>query len=149
MVYVIRPRYRTLHAINAGASGRVPTEDAAWTYTEQTSDDATELLHKGKLYVLSGGKKKKQLACLDAKTGERKGLADFESRSVIRSSPTAADGKIYFMNDEARVWVVSADEEMKTLAINEMGGKPTRSSIAIANDQLFIRTGDALYCVGK
>ena len=46
--------------------------------------------------------------------------------------------------------VTSSDvPELKLLHEAEMGGYPARSSIAIAANRLFIRTADALYCIGK
>ena len=66
-----------------------------------------------------------------------------------RSSPTAGDGKIYTMNHNAEVIVISA-KEGKILHLARMGGDyddNTRSSVAIAGKQLFIRTNENLYCI--
>jgi hypothetical protein len=69
---------------------------------------------------------------------------------VIRSSPTAADGKIYIVNEKGTVFVCSAGDEFKLLATIPMGGSEgTRSSIAVSDGQLFIRTTDALHCVER
>ena len=69
--------------------------------------------------------------------------------TVIRSSPTAADGKIYFVDESGRVFLVAAAEEFQILSRFEMGGgQPARSSIAIAGDRLYVRTAAALHCVG-
>ena len=66
-----------------------------------------------------------------------------------RGSPTAADNKIYFMNHNGEV-VVMDPESGKILHKTSMGEQyddNTRSSIAIADNQLFIRTNEKLYCV--
>ena len=66
-----------------------------------------------------------------------------------RSSPTAGDGKIYTMNHNGDVLVISAVNG-KILHLAEMGGSyddNTRSSIAIAGSELFIRTNKILYCI--
>jgi hypothetical protein len=47
------------------------------------------------------------------------------------------------------VVVLSAGDEFKILSTIPMGGEPVRSCIAVSDGQLFIRTGQNLYCVGK
>ena len=71
-------------------------------------------------------------------------------RAVIRSSPVAADGKIYIIDEKGTVFVCRAGDEFQVLSKIEMGdAEGTRASIAISDGQLFIRTTQALYCVGK
>ncbi len=74
------------------------------------------------------------------------------SQPKIESSPTGAEGKIYFMNFRGDVFVVEAGDQFKVLhktAMGDEGDNNLRSSIAIANGCLFIRTGSKLYCVGN
>ena len=72
------------------------------------------------------------------------------SREIqMEGSPTAGDGKIYFMNHNGMVLVVSS-EDGKILNQAEMGGTyddNTRSSSAIVANNLFIRTNENLYCI--
>ena len=66
-----------------------------------------------------------------------------------RSSPTAGNGKIYLMNHNAMVLVVSA-KDGKVLHSVKMGEEyddQTRSSIALSEGQVFIRTHKKLYCI--
>jgi outer membrane protein assembly factor BamB len=74
------------------------------------------------------------------------------SQAKIESSPTGADDKIYFMNHRGDVFVVEAGEQFKllhTAAMGDEGDHDLRSSIAVAQGCLFIRTGSKLYCVGN
>ncbi len=66
------------------------------------------------------------------------------------ASPTGADGKIYLMNFRGEVTVVEAEkgEVLSTITMGEPGDDMTRSSIAVAQGQLFIRTNKKLYCIG-
>ena len=90
------------------------------------------------------------LTCLDPKTGEKKWQGNLGERTVIRSSPTAADGKIYVINEKNTVFICSAGDEFKVLATIPMGdAEGTRASIAVSDGQLFIRTTEHLFCVGK
>jgi hypothetical protein len=45
--------------------------------------------------------------------------------------------------------IEKAGEKFEVLHKAELGGNGCRSTIAIAGGQLFIRTTDKLYCVGK
>jgi hypothetical protein len=74
------------------------------------------------------------------------------SQAKIESSPTGADGRIYFMNQRGDVFVVEAGDSFKVLhtaAMGDEGDRDLRSSVAIAQGCLFIRTGSKLYCVGN
>ena len=80
----------------------------------------------------------------------QRGSDQVGERTVIRSSPIAADGKIYILNEKGTVFVCEAGDEFKLLATIPMGGKEgARSSIVASNGRLFIRTTEALHCVGK
>jgi len=66
-----------------------------------------------------------------------------------RSSPSGADGKIYLMNHNAHVFVLSS-ETGNILNSAKMGDEyddSTRSSIALSSGCLFIRTNKILYCI--
>ena len=65
-------------------------------------------------------------------------------------SPTVADGKLYIMDEKGTVFVCGTGDEFQQLAKIEMGdAEGSRASIAVSQGQLFIRTTQALYCVGK
>jgi hypothetical protein len=62
---------------------------------------------------------------------------------------TGADGKIYCYSERGTVVVLDAGKEFKVLFTIRMEEEPCRSSIAVSQGQLFIRTAQNLYCVGK
>ena len=112
-----------------------------------TSDVPTPLHYKGNFFILSDLRKNL------SKVSPEKGLLIWQlnlpGKYKWRSSPTGADGKIYLMNHNAEVLVVSA-EHGKILHSVKMGGEyddQTRSSIALSGGQLFIRTNKKLYCI--
>ena len=91
-----------------------------------------------------------KIYCVDPKTGKVKWTSALEgSKGVFRASPTGADGKIYCMNERAQAWVVSA-EDGKVLHQADLDSPgvsaPTRSTIAVADGQVLVRTSDTLYC---
>ena len=66
-----------------------------------------------------------------------------------RASPTGADGKIYLMNHNAEALVVSSEsgEILHAVKMGDEYDDQTRSSIALSQGQLFIRTNKKLYCI--
>ncbi|MBX3748260.1 MAG: PQQ-binding-like beta-propeller repeat protein [Verrucomicrobiae bacterium] len=147
------PKDAPIFAIKAGQSGTLPDSGYAWQSPERelSSDVSTPLFYRGRFFVLN--KSQSMLLCADPATGKVLWKGQLPSRrQTIESSPTAADGKIYFMDFAGTVYVVDADaSEFRLLHTANMGGeadRSTRSSIAIAQGQLFIRTTGTLYAVG-
>ena len=73
------------------------------------------------------------------------------SKKFSEASPTGSDGKIYLMNFGGDVLVVDAVKGtiLSTIAMGEPGDDMTRSCVAIAHEELFIRTNHKLFCIGK
>lgn len=155
LIYTAVPFHGPVIAINA-AKGNTQER---WKLERNTSDTPTPLFYNGKLYVLDG--KKRFLSCIEPETGKVVRAGRLPCDLYMRASPTAADGKIYIMNADGEVFVVRADgaetessskgkvPSFEILHQVDMGEYPSRSSISIAHDNLFIRTADTLYCVGK
>ena len=59
-----------------------------------------------------------------------------------------ADGKIYVTNEEGLTTVVKAGPQFEVLAENALNDY-CLSSPAISDGQIFIRTANNLYCIGK
>ena len=118
----------------------------AWQFNDAPTDWATPLILDGKLFILDGNKK--VLSRLDPKTGAKEWTGTLDS-DVMWSSPTGADGKIYMTSEKGTVWVVDAGNEFKILSRLDLDEGPTRSSVVVAHNQLFVRTAKNLYCFGK
>ncbi len=86
--------------------------------------------------------------CLDAKTGAIIWGPERIQPATYSSSPVLADGKLYISNEDGQTVVVKAGPEFEILATNQMEGY-TLSSPAISDGQLFLRTAEWLYCIGK
>jgi outer membrane protein assembly factor BamB len=148
MAYAAGPKRIPLLAIKTGGKGDVSASHVAWQFAEYPPDVCTPAVYKDRLFVLDGDKQ--MLVCLDPKTGEKKWQGNLGVRENFKASPTAADDKIYCMSERGTVVVCGAGSEFKVLATVAMGGgEPARSSIAVSDGQLFIRTPEKLFCVGK
>ena len=64
------------------------------------------------------------------------------------SSPVLADNKIYVVNEEGLTTVLKAGPNFEALAENSLDDL-CLSSPAISDGQIFIRTAQFLYCIGK
>lgn len=131
------------------------TGELAWKSEakEVSSDVCTPLFYRGHFYVLNGEFKDKRLSCIDPETGKVLWTGEIGAGVKIECSPTAADGKIYFLDHNGTVYVVDADPtDFKLLHSVPFGSravKDLRSTIALADDSLFIRTHDKLFRIGK
>ena len=74
-------------------------------------------------------------------------LAAARTSPLVYVSPLLADGKLYLTNEDALTTVVKAGPAFERLAENPLDGF-TVSSPAAASGQLFLRTREALYCIG-
>ena len=86
------------------------------------------------------------ITVLDAETGRR--IWQERVDGLFSASPVAADGKIYFVSETGEVIVVRAGREPAVVARNDLGER-LMGSPAVSNGQLFFRSDDRLFCVGK
>ena len=147
LVYASGPKSKMFLAIRDGGHGTVSATHVAWQFTNNAPDVCTSLVLDGELYLLDGDRK--VFLRLDPQTGAVKWQGPLPVDSVTRASPTSADGKIYTISESGKCVVFAAGDEYKVLADNLLGEAPCRSSIAISDGQLFIRTAKSLYCIGK
>ncbi|MEN9633303.1 MAG: hypothetical protein RL077_1707 [Verrucomicrobiota bacterium] len=163
------PKNAPVYAIKTGGRGAIPTKQLAWQSHVQmteaatdaapspqerdlTSDVSTPLFYDGKFYIINGNKRR--LYCVEPTTGRVVWSGDLGGKSVFQASPTAADGKIYVMNFDADVSVIQAGgTEFKPLHTtrmkDELDDTRHRSSVAISQGNLYVRTGTKLFCLGK
>jgi outer membrane protein assembly factor BamB len=129
----------TLMAIRPDGIGDVTGTHVAWVLRQNAPHTPSPLLVGDELYIISDNG---VASCLDAKTGkvhwrERLGGA-------FSASPMAADGRVYFQNEDGVGTVVQAGKEYKQLARNTLDDT-TYASYAAADGALFIRTAKHLY----
>jgi len=143
------PKKEPLLAFRTDGKGDVSVSHLAWKVDDRSAPDVcTPAYYNGKLFVLNGDSK--TLICLDPKTGEKKWQGALDTKMVIRASPTVADGKVYIIDEKGTVFVCGTGDEFQLLATIPMGdAEGSRASIAVSQGQLFIRTTQALYSVGK
>lgn len=147
-IYAAAPKRDPLFAIKAGGTGNITDTHVDWAFDDNPTDVATPLVYQGKLFVLDGDRQ--TLSCLNPETGEKFWAGNLGVREIHRASPTGADGKIYILSMEGTVTVVDAEaDEFKILEQFKMNEGPCMSTIVAANNSLFVRTSEHLFCIGK
>ncbi len=149
---VCAPKKEPAFAVKLGGIGKLPDSAIAWQSERAgaiSSDVPTPAFANGDFYVLGDAPKK--VSRVAAKSGEVKWTAQLPGRAKYESSPTVADGKVYVMNFKAEVVVLNAEngEILHTAALGDPTDDMTRSVIAVAGNNLFIRTNTKLYCIGQ
>ena len=150
------PKRAPVYAWKAGGNGLLTMRDQAWVSGDDvnsrdvSSDVSTPLFYRNRFYVMNSDRK--AMTCVEPMTGKLFWEYRVEGGAKIECSPTAADGRIYFQDQRGTVTVLAAGDEAKLLhqaEFGDQGQKDIRSTIAIAQGCLFIRTNASLFCVGE
>jgi outer membrane protein assembly factor BamB len=141
-VFTTSTRGRPFIGFRAGGSGDITGKNELWT-NNLGSDVPTPTTDGRYIYIL---KDNGTLTCLEALTGK----VIYESQRIetgtYSSSPLLADGKLYCINEEGATTVVKAGPSFEILGINKLDSHTLASPVAVDN-QIFIRTGNFLYCI--
>jgi outer membrane protein assembly factor BamB len=150
---VCAPKGDPIYAIKAGGSGSLFDSAKLWASEgkEVTADVPTPLFYDGYFYILNG--RNKFLSCVHPISGNIIWSRKIDAKTKLESSPTGADGKIYFMSQLGEVFVYSAGadggEVLNATTFGSTQSVNIRASIVPANKKLYIRTDNVLYAIEK
>jgi outer membrane protein assembly factor BamB len=139
------------HAIRLGGKGNVTESHMLWS-SRNSSYVATPLLYQGHLYWVDD---RGQAFCVDAKSGElvfRKRLRGVRSGGrPFYASPILVGDKLYVVSRWNGTFVFAAKPEFEQIAQNQFVADETDFSAtpAVSNGELFLRSGEFLYCITK
>lgn len=137
-------RVKPLLALKPGGRGNITQSHRLWSF--QHGPDVPTPVTDGKYFYTVDDRG--VMWCLDAKTGEVLWGPQRIKPGTYSSSPVLGDGKIYVTNEEGMTTVVKAGTKFEILAENSLNDY-CLSSPAISDGQIFIRTAQHLYCIGK
>jgi outer membrane protein assembly factor BamB len=136
---------RNFIAIKAGGRGDVTKTHVLWEQPKAGANHTSPVLVGDRLYYVSG-----QVYCLDAKTGKlvyQQRLYDTRMEYV---SPVAVGDKIIAFTRTSGAYVFSTGDKFVQHAHNDLGDSSVfNASPALSGGQLFIRSNEYLYCIGK
>ena len=130
-------------AMRTGGKGDVSSSHVVWRVATGAPYVSSILYYDGLVYMANGAG---IVTCVDGKTGER--VWQERMNAIFSASPVAGDGKVYFLAESGEMIVLAGGRKLNVLARNSVGER-SLASPAVANGQIFIRTDDHLYCVGK
>jgi len=150
MIVAGAPKGRPIYSLFAGSGEGVNPGVLKWkSHRVQVSCDVTTpLYHNGYFYILNG--RKKVLSCVDPYSGRIEWSHAIPAMAKIEASPTAADGKIYFMSQTGEFFVYRASPRYELLHSCVLGQDPeatNRATVVPAQGRLLIRLGKELWCM--
>ena len=152
VVLACAPKDDPVYAIKVGGSGVLDDSAIVWKTDQKrdvSADVSTPLWYDGDFFILN--ERRKNLSRVEPAAGNVKWTIELPGRRKFEASPTGADGKVYLMNFGGDVLVLDAAKGgiLSTIPMGVEGDDTTRSVVAVANGQLFIRTNHKLFCVVK
>lgn len=148
----VADKLRPLYAIRPGASGDIslpPGETTnqfiAWSNPTAAPYNPSPLFYDGRVYVLYD---RGLVTAYDAKSG--KVLYDRErlpNGFAFTSSPWAANGRVFCLNEDGVCFVLRAGETFELLRTNRLAEDDMcMATPALAGERLLIRSAARLYC---
>jgi outer membrane protein assembly factor BamB len=144
---------KPVYAIRPGASGDISLDRSessnahiAWCNWTAAPYNPGTLLYGDKLYVLLD---RGLFSAYDAKTGR----PFFERERIpggrgFTSSPWAAKGKIFCLDEDGATFVFRAGDRFELLHVNRLADDEMgMATPAIAGDKLLLRTAARIYCI--
>ncbi len=131
-------------AVRAGGTGDVTQTHRLWHHVEGIPQRiGSPILIGERVYVIN---EPGVVQCLDLKTGK-----DLEEKKRVSGeswcSWVHAGGRLYVSDKAGDTFVLSDGPKGEVLARNRLG-ELVRSSIAVTEDEIFIRTYEHLWCIG-
>ena len=137
-------RVKPLLALRTGGEGDITDSHRIWSF-DRGPDVPSPVTDGERFYVVTDNG---VMYALDAKTGEVLLGPTRLPSGTYSASPVLAEGRIYIINEDGVATVVGLrDDALEILSTNDMGAY-TLSSMAMSGGQIFLRTAEALYCIG-
>lgn len=139
LVFCSSGRAGPTFAIRPGGSGDVTASHVAWSTPKGSPFVPSGLVLDGLLYLVND--MQSILTVYDTKTGALayQGRMGIAQREGFSASPVAANGKVFFTNDEGETFVVQAGREFKLIRTNTLGAR-TLASPALVDGTWYWRT---------
>ena len=129
----------TVLAVDPSGAGDVTNSAVAWTLKRGGPNTPSPLLIGEELYLVSDNG---VASCVDADGGEV--VRTERLGGDFSASPTFADGRIYWLDENGKCTVTAPGREFRKLAVNALPGR-TLASPAVAGGAIYLRTDAKLY----
>lgn len=118
----------------------------AWQREKIAADVPTPAVSGNHLFVVTD---KGEVSCINAKSGETLWGSKLEGRrQAFSSSPIFAGGYLYLVREDATTFVLKVGDRFEVVAENKLDSSTVATPVFV-NGRIYLRTFDALYCIGK
>lgn len=136
------------YSVRPGGNGDVTQTHMAWHTPRKGGRDCPSPIVVGKYIIVC------DMAGIATCYNAADGQVYWKERlpGKYSGSPIAANGLVYFLNEDGRTVVIEPGETLKIVAENQLTATDEeifRASLTPSDGQLFIRSTQVLYCVGK
>ncbi|MEX2142233.1 MAG: PQQ-binding-like beta-propeller repeat protein [Pirellulales bacterium] len=131
-----------------GGSGNITESRRLWRLDKQPQRIGSGVIHDGHIYIHNDPG---IAECYELKTGEivwKERLSGAGSSGTNWSSVILAAGNCYTITQGGDCFVFKASPKFQLVSTNSLG-ESSNSSIVPSDGELFIRTSEALWCIGK
>jgi outer membrane protein assembly factor BamB len=129
-------------AVKPGGAGDITKTHVLWTYTKHVPFCASPVVVGDRLFSVKDGG---IVSCLEARTGKPHKQGRLEAIGDYYSSPVAGDDKLFLLNEEGKLTVISTDGDWQILHSADFG-ENTYATPAIVDGKIYLRTVGHLYC---
>jgi outer membrane protein assembly factor BamB len=135
-------------AIKLGGQGDVSESHELWEMTLRKDCISSGVIHNGHLFLIQ------EMGiglCLDATSGEKKWemrLRGKGGNGGVWASIVRVDDALLVANPSGDVFVIDASPEFQVQQRNRIGNETMCASPAVTTGKSFLRTYDALWCIG-
>jgi outer membrane protein assembly factor BamB len=135
-------------AVKAGGFGDVTETRRLWYHPKTKQRIGSGVIHEDHIYILNDPG---VAECFELETGKlvwEERLKGPGAKSDNWSSMVLADQKLYAINQGGDAFVLAASPKFQVLATNSLG-EPTIASMAVSQNEIFIRTHNHLWCIAQ
>jgi outer membrane protein assembly factor BamB len=130
-------------ALRPGGRGDISSSHVVWQVNTGAPYISSLVYDAGLLYMANDVG---AITVVDAQSGAK--VWQERVDGIFSASPVAGDGKIYFVSETGETIVLRSGREPRIIARNDIGERLIASP-AISNGQIFIRSDDRIFCVGR
>ena len=131
-------------AIRPGGSGDATASHVAWEFSRYVPFIASPLHVNGLVFTVKDGG---ILTSLNSQSGQALKTKRLRATGAYYSSPVTGDGKVYLLNEEGQLSVISAEGNWRVLSTADFG-EGTYATPAIVDGNIYLRTAGHLYSFG-
>jgi outer membrane protein assembly factor BamB len=132
-------------AIKPGGTGDITQSHVLWTQTRHVPFCSSPLYTHGRIFTV---RDTGILTSLAADTGRKLKEARLPANASYYSSPVAGDGKVYLLDENGKLTVVTDEDNWEVIHTADFG-ENCYATPALVDGRIYLRTNGYMYCFGS